>query len=130
MILDQPRREQRRRALAALDRVGLADRGDAFPRELSDGERQRVAIARALVSEPDVILADEPTGNLDPALAREILSLLEAANERGTTVVLATHDDSILSQVAGRILTLENGRLKSDGPWSVADQSDRRVVGV
>jgi cell division transport system ATP-binding protein len=104
----------RRSAYEALRRVGLAHRLGAFPRELSGGEKQRVAIARALIHEPDILLADEPTGNLDPDLSAEIVELLLEVNRRGTTVLLATHDRETIRRVGRRVLTLNQGRLVGD----------------
>ena len=99
------------RARALLERVGLAGRGDSFPERLSGGEQQRVAIARALIHDPDVILADEPTGNLDADTAAGVLDLLDAlAREAGRTVLMATHSREVIG-VADRILTIERGAL-------------------
>lgn len=97
-----------------LEIVGLLDKMDNFPHELSGGERQRVAIARALVNQPDVIMADEPTGNLDPVNTWEIVRLLERINELGRTVVLATHDKHIVDHLGRRVITLERGRVIRD----------------
>lgn len=97
-----------------LDIVGLADRIQNYPEELSGGERQRAAIARALIHRPDVILADEPTGNLDPYNAHDIIKLLVKINEMGTTVVLATHDKQIINSLGKRVITLEDGRMIKD----------------
>ena len=97
-----------------LEIVGLADHADHFPKELSGGERQRVAIARALVHQPDVILADEPTGNLDPYNAFEIIRLLGKIYELGTTVILATHNKDIINALGKRVITLENGKIVRD----------------
>ncbi len=113
-ILGLPAREQKKLAYQALRRVGLAHRMGAFPPELSGGEQQRVAIARALINEPEILIADEPTGNLDPDLSREILRLIRTVNQRGTTVVLATHDRAMIERVGGRVLTLDHGRVTSD----------------
>jgi cell division transport system ATP-binding protein len=113
-ILGLDHRRQRRLAYETLRRVGLAHRMNAFPPELSGGEKQRVAIARALINEPEILLADEPTGNLDPDLSREILDLLLEVNLRGTTVILATHDRDAIHRLARRVLTLERGRLVGD----------------
>jgi len=107
-------KQQRQLAYQALRRVGLAHRLNAFPPQLSGGEQQRVAIARALINEPDILIADEPTGNLDPDLSREILRLFLEVNLRGTTVVLATHDRDTIQRVGRRVLTLDRGRLISD----------------
>jgi len=94
--------------------VGLTDRVNNFPAELSGGERQRVAIARALIHRPEIILADEPTGNLDPYNTLEIIRLLLKINELGTTVVLATHNRDIINRLEKRVITLENGRVMRD----------------
>jgi cell division transport system ATP-binding protein len=95
--------------------VGLEHRADKFPPSLSGGEQQRVAVARALVGDPALLLADEPTGNLDPERTLEVMDLLYAANARGTTVVVATHDRSLLERYKKRVVVLERGRLLSDG---------------
>ncbi|MBI2451421.1 MAG: cell division ATP-binding protein FtsE [Parcubacteria group bacterium] len=97
-----------------LEIVGLADKGSQFPDELSGGEKQRIALARALVSRPDVIVADEPTGNLDPLNGWDIIRLLIKINELGTTVILATHNQEIINSLGRRVITLEKGRLVSD----------------
>lgn len=97
-----------------LEIVGLQDRAGHFPSELSGGERQRVALARALIHRPEVILADEPTGNLDPYHTLEIIRLLEKINEMGTTVILATHNREIVNSLAKRVVTLEKGQIIRD----------------
>lgn len=97
-----------------LDIVGLSDKLRHFPRELSGGEKQRVAMARAIVGKPEVVLADEPTGNLDPLNTWEIVKLLLKINELGTTVVLATHDKEIINKLEKRVITLDNGRVVRD----------------
>ncbi|MBU1014924.1 cell division ATP-binding protein FtsE [Patescibacteria group bacterium] len=97
-----------------LDIVGLLGKAHQFPAQLSGGERQRVAIARALVHRPRVIIADEPTGNLDPYHTRDIIRLLVRINELGTTVLLATHNREVINRLGKRVLTLENGRLARD----------------
>jgi len=97
-----------------LDIVGLTDRADNYPAELSGGERQRVAIARALIHRPEVILADEPTGNLDPYHTLDIIRLLLNINELGTTVILATHGREIINRLGKRVITLENGKVIKD----------------
>ncbi len=105
---------QKRLAFEALRRVGLAHRMGAFPRELSGGEQQRIAIARALIAEPEIVIADEPTGNLDPDLAQEIVRLFLDIQLRGTTVLFATHDRELIQRVGHRVLTLAHGRLVGD----------------
>ena len=102
---------QRRRAFQVLKLVGLQHRTSAYPAELSGGEQQRVAIARALVKAPSLVLADEPTGNLDPDLSLEIMNLLREVNGNGTTVVVATHDRELIRLVGRRTITLDQGRV-------------------
>ncbi|MCA9537922.1 MAG: cell division ATP-binding protein FtsE [Myxococcales bacterium] len=109
-----PRREVHRRVTAILRRVGLGQKMSALPLRLSGGEQQRVAIARALVDEPQVLLADEPTGNLDPELSIEIMNLMATANARGTTVMVATHDPGLLRAYGKRCVRLEQGRVVED----------------
>jgi len=113
-ILGLGREVQKRKAYEALRRVGLAHRMNAFPPELSGGEKQRVAIARSLIHEPEILLADEPTGNLDPDLSAEILELLLEIHRRGTTVLLATHDRDLIRRAHRRVLTLDRGHLVAD----------------
>jgi cell division transport system ATP-binding protein len=108
-------REVERRVTLALRGVGLEHRADRFPLSLSGGEQQRAAVARALVGDPALLLADEPTGNLDAERTTEVMRLLEGANARGTTVVVATHDQALLARHKKRIVALEGGRLVSDG---------------
>ncbi len=110
-VLGLARAEQKRRAYHVLKRVGLQHQMNAFPDELSGGEQQRVAIARAIVNEPTLLLADEPTGNLDPVLSEEIMRLFVEINIRGTTVLVATHDLELIRRMGKRTLTLERGRL-------------------
>lgn len=104
------------RVTELLSRVGLLERASALPEELSGGEQQSVALARALVHHPKVLLADEPTGNLDAAGTREVLRMIHEVNDEGVTVILATHDEQIVEESGGRILRLEAGRLVSDSP--------------
>jgi cell division transport system ATP-binding protein len=106
-----PRAEQKRRAYHALKGVGLQHRLGMTPDALSGGEQQRVAIARAVVNEPELLLADEPTGNLDPDLAVEIMRLFREINARGTTVVVATHDRDLIRRMQRRTILLEHGRI-------------------
>jgi len=114
-ILGVPPREQKRRAFAALKAVGLHHKLHAYPLQLSGGEQQRVAIARALINEPILLLADEPTGNLDPEMAQEIMALFQEVNARGTTVLVATHDREMIQRLGKRVISLERGRLLSGG---------------
>ncbi len=97
-----------------LDMVGLSDKDKNFPNELSGGEKQRVAIARAMIHRPEVVIADEPTGNLDPLNAFEILKILQKINELGTTVILATHDRDIINKLEKRVITIDRGRIIRD----------------
>ena len=113
-VLGRPRREIKRRVTTILRQVGLGDKLHHRPQRLSGGEQQRVAIARAMVNEPAILLADEPTGNLDPKLTIDIMDLLCEANARGTTVVVATHDPTVLDRYRKRVITLEHGRLVDD----------------
>jgi len=113
-VLGLDAKAQRKIAYDTLRRVGLAHRMNAFPMQLSGGEQQRVAIARALINRPDILLADEPTGNLDPELSEEILRLFLEINLEGTTVIFATHDRALIQRVGRRVLTLENAKLVKD----------------
>ena len=110
------RREIRTRVWSILKRLGLGHRLDHLPRSLSGGEQQRVAIARALVNDPTLLLADEPSGNLDPDLALDIMDIIADAHARGTTVVVATHDPTLLDRYRHRRLVLDQGRLMVDRP--------------
>jgi cell division transport system ATP-binding protein len=113
VIAGYDHREIGRRVRAALDKVGLLERERAMPVTLSGGEQQRVGIARAVVGRPKILLADEPTGNLDPALSAEIMRLFEDFNRVGVTVLIASHDLALISRLHHRILTLREGRLVS-----------------
>jgi putative ABC transport system ATP-binding protein len=108
-----PRRERRKRALAAMEHVGLGHRAGHLPNAMSGGERQRVAVARALVNDPTLVLADEPTGNLDSHTGGEIIGLLQRIHDEGNTVVVVTHDPAVGEQAARR-LELRDGRIESD----------------
>ena len=115
-VLGVPVEQQRRRTYQVLKWVGLQHRATAYPPELSGGEQQRIAIARALVNEPQVVLADEPTGNLDPDLSLEIMDLFRDINASGTTVLVATHDRALIAHVGRRVLHLEQGRVPRTDP--------------
>lgn len=112
-VIGTPRVEIRRRVDAVLSIVGLRGRGDDDPRTLSGGEQQRVAVARAIVNDPSILLADEPTGNLDGAMAIEVMEILQAINLRGTTVLVATHDGGLMQRFPYRTLRFRAGRLES-----------------
>jgi len=115
-VIGVPRREARARVFQMLKSVGLQHRRFHHPLSLSGGEQQRVALARALVNEPEILLADEPTGNLDPELTIEIMDLVVSASTRGTTVMVATHDLSLVERYGKRVLRLEDGRIVEDVP--------------
>lgn len=108
----------RKRVRAALDKVGLLDKEKAWPLTLSGGEQQRVGVARAIVAMPPLILADEPTGNLDPMLSRELFALFNEVSGRGVTVLIASHDLELIRRMRKRVLVLSNGRLADDIPAS------------
>lgn len=105
---------QKKKAFEILKMVGLQHKIHSYPQQLSGGEQQRVAIARALINEPVLLLADEPTGNLDPDLALEIMEIFKRVNARGTTVLVATHDKDMIQRIRGRVLYLDHGRLIDD----------------
>lgn len=107
--------EARKRVHAALDKVGLADKVRHYPMMLSGGEQQRVGIARAVVNKPPLLLADEPTGNLDPKLSMDIIRLFEAFNQVGVAVLIATHDLGLIARMRYRTLTLREGKMIDDG---------------
>jgi cell division transport system ATP-binding protein len=113
-VTSVPRREIRKRISEALDLVGLMHRCDSFPAELSGGEQQRASIARALVNNPTIILADEPTGNLDPDTSWGIVQILSRINDRGTTVLVATHDNQVVDKMMRRVVAVEGGRIVRD----------------
>jgi len=113
-VVEAPGRDIRKRVPYVLERVGLAHKAKAKPSELSGGEQQRVALARALVNNPDVLVADEPTGNLDPDTSRDIMNLLDDINKRGTTLVVASHARELVDSMKKRVIQLEKGSLVRD----------------
>lgn len=113
-VVGEPNSHIRKKVPLMLSMVGLAAKYRSFPRQLSGGEQQRVALARALVNRPDILLADEPTGNLDPKTSEEIMKLLEQINERGTTVLVVTHNKEIVNQMKKRVVTMHDGVIISD----------------
>ena len=113
-VTETPTRVLKKKVPAALSLVGLAQNYKSNPKELSGGEQQRVAIARAIVNEPSILLCDEPTGNLDPVNSWEIMKLLEEANQRGTTVVVVTHNHEIVEAMKKRVITMQKGNIVSD----------------
>lgn len=113
-VIETPSRFIRRQVPAMLTLVGLADKYKSYPKQLSGGEQQRVALARALVNKPEILLADEPTGNLDPKNSWEIMRLLEDVNKKGTTVVVVTHNKEIVNMMQKRVITLKKGEIISD----------------
>jgi cell division transport system ATP-binding protein len=113
-VAGRPQSEIQEMVPQVLDMVGLSDKMNNFPHELSGGEKQRVAIARSLVHRPEVIIADEPTGNLDPFHTWEIINLLQKINQLGTTLILATHDKDIVNALDKRVITLDKGRVVRD----------------
>lgn len=112
--VDRSKREVRQRVPQILEQVNIMHRADAFPGELSGGEQQRVAIARALINDPPLLIADEPTGNLDPTHSAEIMALLSRLNEQGTTIIVATHDIPIVQRLQQRVIELEFGAIVGD----------------
>ena len=113
-VTNTPKTEIRKKVRNVLELVGLENKANSFPHELSGGQQQRVAIARAIVNEPAILLADEPTGNLDPTNSWEIMSLLKEANERGTTVLVVTHNQEIVNEMNERVITMKQGVIVSD----------------
>ena len=127
-VVGAKEKEIRKRVPYVLDLVGLNVDTDRRPAELSGGEQQRVAIARALVNNPSTIIADEPTGNLDPVRSLEIMMLLEKINELGTTVLVVTHAKELVNQFAKRVISLDNGRVISDGMKGYVTHEQEKVA--
>lgn len=113
-VIETPHRKIKRRVMNVLDLVGLRRRANAYPNELSGGEQQRIAIARAIVNNPALVIADEPTGNLDPDTSWEIMSIFKEINDNGTTIVMATHAKEIVDAMAKRVIAIEKGHIVRD----------------
>jgi cell division transport system ATP-binding protein len=113
-VIGTPKRQIKRRVTDALNWVGLADKADMLPSQMSGGEQQRIAVARALVNNPSLIIADEPTGNLDPETSWGIMKLFQRINDRGTTIVMATHNKEIVNTMRKRVIAIENGKIVRD----------------
>lgn len=113
-VIEKKPREIKRRVTDVLDLVGLSDKAKMFPDEISGGEIQRVSIARAIANTPNILIADEPTGNLDPETAEGIMAILEEVNVKGTTVIMATHNNDIVNQLQHRVIAIEGGRIVHD----------------
>ena len=113
-VIETPHRKIKRRVFNVLDLVGLRHRANAYPNELSGGEQQRIAIARAIVNDPILVIADEPTGNLDPETSWDIMEIFKEINASGTTIVMATHDKDIVDAMGKRVIAIENGQIVRD----------------
>lgn len=113
-VIETPHRKIKRRVMNVLDLVGLRGRANAYPNELSGGEQQRIAIARAIVNNPALVIADEPTGNLDPDTSWEIMNIFKEINDNGTTIVMATHAKEIVDAMAKRVIAIEKGHIVRD----------------
>lgn len=123
-VIGEKRKHIKNRVTEVLDLVGLKHKARSFPKQLSGGEQQRVAIARAIVNNPKVLIADEPTGNLDPEITMDIMRLLERINLQGTTILMATHNAQIVNQMRHRVITIEGGKIVRDeeeGEYSYHD---------
>lgn len=125
-ILHMRRRTIKKRVPQVLELVGIADKADRYPQELSAGEQQRVAIARAIINNPTVLIADEPTGNLDPDTAYGIMELLEQINNTGTTILMVTHAKDIVDRMGKRVVAIENGHIVRDefGQYNMEESAD------
>ena len=123
-VIEKTPEEVEQRVSRVLDLVGLSAKRDNFPAELSGGEQQRVAIARAIANEPSILIADEPTGNLDPETAEGIMEILERVNKQGTTVVMATHNSFIVNEYKHRVLEINGGKIIRDEEEGVYSNED------
>ena len=113
-VIEAPHRKIKRQVMNMLDLVGLRHRANAYPNELSGGEQQRIAIARAIVNDPVFVIADEPTGNLDPETSWDIMVIFKEINDTGTTIVMATHDKEVVDAMGKRVIAIEHGRIVRD----------------
>ena len=113
-VIEAPHRKIKRQVLNVLDLVGLRHRANAYPNELSGGEQQRIAIARAIVNDPLLVIADEPTGNLDPETSWDIMEIFKEINATGTTIVMATHDKEVVDAMGKRVIAIEHGHIVRD----------------
>ena len=113
-VIEAPHRKIKRQVMNVLDLVGLRHRANAYPNELSGGEQQRIAIARAIVNDPVFVIADEPTGNLDPETSWDIMDIFKEINATGTTIVMATHDKEVVDAMGKRVIAIEKGRIVRD----------------
>ena len=113
-VIEAPHRKIKRQVMNMLDLVGLRHRANAYPNELSGGEQQRIAIARAIVNDPVFVIADEPTGNLDPETSWDIMEIFKEINDAGTTIVMATHDKEVVDAMGKRVIAIEHGRIVRD----------------
>ena len=113
-VIEAPHRKIKRQVMNVLDLVGLRNRANAYPNELSGGEQQRIAIARAIVNDPVFVIADEPTGNLDPETSWDIMEIFKEINATGTTIVMATHDKEVVDTMCKRVIAIEKGRIVRD----------------
>ena len=113
-VIEAPAKKTKRRVMTVLELVGLKNRANAYPGELSGGEQQRIAIARAIVNDPILVIADEPTGNLDPETSRDIMRIFTGINDSGTTIVMATHDKEIVDSMGKRVIAIEKGAIVRD----------------
>lgn len=123
-VIEAPRREIQKKVPAVLDLVGLWDKAKVYPNQMSGGEQQRVAIARAIVNNPTIVIADEPTGNLDPDTSWEIMKIFEQINKTGTTIVMATHAKTIVNSMQRRVVAFEQGRIVRDEQKGVYGYED------
>ena len=123
-VIEAPRKIMQRSVNTVLDIVGLREKLNSFPAQLSGGEQQRVAIARAIVNDPRIVIADEPTGNLDPETSWDIMDIFQRINAAGTTIVMATHDKTIVDQMQRRVIAIEGGRITRDEARGVYSENN------